>query len=211
VRGRRAPLARVVASLVAIVALAAATPTGAEAAASAPNAPAATPAARPGAASRDARSVEAMPAAGVTAALGDPLASAECQRALAVLKEEEAAVAEWSRASGGVTTDERRLIDARLAPARRNAARSCLARRADPPTLASERLVRPAPITTPPFAVRRPRSRRPRSLSRRHRARRRRQRPRAPRRSRRPPHRPRGPMRSRRAIPAAAGPTTARA
>jgi hypothetical protein len=86
-------------------------------------------------------------------ALGDPLESAECQRALAVLNSEEAAVAESSRASGGVTTNDRRLIDARLAPIRRQAARACLARRADPATLSSERLVRPPPITTQPLAV----------------------------------------------------------
>jgi hypothetical protein len=88
-----------------------------------------------------------------TAALGDPLESAECQRALAVLNSEEAAVAESSRASGGVTTNDRRVIDAKLAPIRRQAARACLARRADPATLSSDWLVRPPPITTQPLAV----------------------------------------------------------
>jgi len=89
-----------------------------------------------------------------TAALGDPLESAECQRAFAVLNSEEAAVAESARASGGVTTNDRRLIDAKLAPLRRQAARACLARRADPVTLSSSaRLVRPPPLTTQPLAV----------------------------------------------------------
>jgi len=83
----------------------------------------------------------------------DPLESAECQRALAVLSSEEAAVAASSRASGGVAANDRRLIDATLAPARRQAARACLARRADPATLPSQRLVRPPPVATAPTAV----------------------------------------------------------
>jgi len=83
----------------------------------------------------------------------DPLESAECQRALEVLSSEEAAVAASSRATGGVTANDRRLIDATLAPARRQAARACLARRADPATLSSQRLVRPPPIATAPLAV----------------------------------------------------------
>ncbi len=58
-----------------------------------------------------------------------------------------------SRASGGVTANDRRLIDAKLAPVRRQAAKACLARRADPATLPSERLVRPPPVTTQPVAV----------------------------------------------------------
>ena len=72
---------------------------------------------------------------------------------LAALDAEEAAVAESARAGGAVSADERRLIDARLASARRGAARSCLARRADPPTLSAGRPTRPPPITTPPLAV----------------------------------------------------------
>jgi hypothetical protein len=88
-----------------------------------------------------------------TAAPGDPLESAECRRALAVLGAEESAVAEASRASGGVTANDRRLIDATLAPLRRGAARACLARRADPATLASQPLLRPPPIATTPLAV----------------------------------------------------------
>jgi len=93
----------------------------------------------------------ATAASGPGEAPGDPLESAECRRALAVLNSEEAAVAESSRASGGVTANDRRLIDATLAPARRQAARACLARRADPATLSSQRLVRPPPIATAPL------------------------------------------------------------
>ena len=88
-----------------------------------------------------------------TAAPGDPLESAECRRALAELNTEEAAVAEASRASGGVTANDRRVIDAKLAPARRQAAKTCLARRADPEPRASPPLVRPAPIVGEPLAV----------------------------------------------------------
>ena len=87
------------------------------------------------------------------ATLGDPLEAAECRRALAALNTDEAAVAEASRASGGITANDRRLIDAKLAPVRRRAAKACLARRADPATPSSERLVRPAPVTTQPLAV----------------------------------------------------------
>jgi len=86
-------------------------------------------------------------------ALGDPLESAECQRALSALNAEEAAVADSSRATGGVTANDRRLIDAKLAPLRRQAARACLGRRADPATLSSARLVRPTPAPTQPLAV----------------------------------------------------------
>jgi hypothetical protein len=82
--------------------------------------------------SADRRPIAAAPPAHATAAPGDPLASAECRRALAALNAEEAVVAESSRAGGGVTANDRRLIDARLAPMRRQAARACLARRADP-------------------------------------------------------------------------------
>ena len=123
----RAGHSRVAALLAAIVALATANPAIAESAASAPNAP--------------------------SAALGDPLESAECRRALAALNAEEAAVAESSRASGAVTANDRRLIDARLAPLRRQAARACLARRGDPAMLSSARLVRPPPIAAAPVAV----------------------------------------------------------
>ena len=87
------------------------------------------------------------------AASGDPLESVECRRALAVVDSEEAAVAEASRASGGVTANDRRLIDAKLAPARRRAATACLARHADPATLSSQPLVRPPPLATAPIAV----------------------------------------------------------
>ena len=86
-------------------------------------------------------------------ATSDPLQSDECRHALAELSAQEAAVAETSRANGGVTANDRRLIDARLAPMRRQAARACLARRADPTTLSSERLMRPTPVTTQPLAV----------------------------------------------------------
>ena len=88
-----------------------------------------------------------------TPVIGEPLESAECQQALAVLNAEEAAVAQSARASGGVTANDRRLIDATLAPVRRQAARACLARRADPATLSAERLVRPPPIAVAPLAV----------------------------------------------------------
>ena len=87
------------------------------------------------------------------AARGDPLESVECRRALAGLNAEEAEVAETSRASGGVTANDRRIIDAKLAPARRQAARACLARSADPATLPSQQLVRPAPIAATTLAV----------------------------------------------------------
>ena len=87
------------------------------------------------------------------AAPGDPLESTECRRALAVLSAQENAVAEASRASGGVTANDLRLIDATLAPARRSAARACLARRADPATLSSPPLGRPPPTATAPLAV----------------------------------------------------------
>ena len=136
-RRRRAVAARapVVALLAASVALAPATWAIAEGAAIAPN------------------SMEATPPADAPAALGDPLESAECRRALATLNAEEAAVAGSAHAGGGVSANDRRLIDARLAPARRQAARACLARRADPGTLSSDRLVRPTPVTMQPLAV----------------------------------------------------------
>jgi len=86
-------------------------------------------------------------------ATSDPLQSAECRRALAELNAQEAAVAETWRASGGVTANDRQLIDATLAPARRHATRACLARAADPATLASQPLVRPPPIATAPLVV----------------------------------------------------------
>ena len=136
-RRRRAVAARapVVALLAASVALAPATWAIAEGAAIAPN------------------SMEATPPADAPAALGDPLESAECRRALATLNAEEAAVAGSAHAGGGVSANDRRLIDARLAPARRQAARACLARRADPATLSIGRLVRPTPVATPPLTV----------------------------------------------------------
>ena len=134
---------RAIGLLAAVVALAPSITAIAESAASAPNPSSATATVRPTATSP----------APATAALGDPLESAECQRALATLNAEEAVVAESSRAPGGVTANDRRLVDARLAPMRRQAARACLARRADPATLSSERLVRPTPVTTQPLAV----------------------------------------------------------
>ena len=127
-----------VALLAALAALAAATKAIAGPAASAPNAPPA--------ASRAASAPNA-------AALGDPLESAECRRALSALNSEEAAVAEPARAGAGVSANERRRIDARLAPVRQQAARACLARRADPATLSSERLARPPPTAVTPLAV----------------------------------------------------------
>ena len=91
--------------------------------------------------------------ASAAAASGDPLESAECQRALAALSSEEAAVAESSHASGALSANDLRLIDARLAPTRRRAARACLARRTDPASLPAERLVRPPPLVAAPLAV----------------------------------------------------------
>ena len=88
-----------------------------------------------------------------SAAPGDPLESDACRRALAELNSEEAAVAETSRASGGVSANDRRLVDARLAPARRQAARACLARHADPASPSSPPLVRPSPVTAAPLGV----------------------------------------------------------
>jgi hypothetical protein len=95
----------------------------------------------------------ALLASTTATATGDPLQSADCRRALAELNAKEAAVAETSRASSGVTANDRQLIDATLAPARRHAARSCLARAADPAPLASPPLMRPAPIATAPLVV----------------------------------------------------------
>jgi len=82
---------------------------------------------------------------------GDPLESSECRRALAALNSQEAAVAETSGASAVVSADDRRLIAAKLTPARRAAARACLARSLDPPS--SSPLVRPPPIATAPLAI----------------------------------------------------------
>jgi len=124
------------ASLAATVAVAAAAPALPERTASAPAARSASPAA--------ARS---------TARIGDPLESAECQRALAALSAQEAALAESSRAFGGVTTNDRRLVESRLASARRWAAGACVPRRADPATLSAERLVRPPPVAAAPVVV----------------------------------------------------------
>ena len=82
---------------------------------------------------------------------GDPLESSECRRALAALNSQEAAVAETSGASAVVSADDRRLIAAKLTPARRAAARACLARSLDPPS--SSPLARPPPIATAPLVV----------------------------------------------------------
>jgi len=82
---------------------------------------------------------------------GDPLESSECRRALAALNSQEAAVAETSGASAVVSADDRRLIAAKLTPARREAARACLARSLDPPS--SSPLARPPPIATAPLVV----------------------------------------------------------
>ena len=81
----------------------------------------------------------------------DPLESSECQRALAALDSQEAAVAETSGASAVASADDRRLIAAKLTPARREAARACLARSLDPPS--SSPLARPPPIATAPLLV----------------------------------------------------------
>ena len=143
-RRAAATCARAVGLLAAIVALAPPITSLAESAASAPHASLARPTRHP---------IAATPPANASSALSDPLESAECRRALAALNAEEVVVAESSRASGGVAANDRRLIDARLAPMRRQAARACLARRADPGTLSSDRLVRPTPVTMQPLAV----------------------------------------------------------
>jgi len=108
----------------------------------------------PGASSTPAaRAVATATPAGMTRPRGDPLESAECQRTVAALNADEAAVAESSRARGSVTANDRRLIDARLAPVRRHAATACLARRADPASLSAERLMRPPPVAAAPVVV----------------------------------------------------------
>jgi hypothetical protein len=94
-----------------------------------------------------ARSAERVPAH------DDPLASAGCRRALATLDAEEAAVAAVAHASGAGTASDRRLVEARLAPARRQAATACLATRAEEPALPPQRLVRPPPVAVAPLAV----------------------------------------------------------
>ena len=149
------------ASLAATVAVAAAAPALAERTASAPAARSASPAA--------ARS---------TARIGDPLESAECQRALAALS---------ARGSGAcrVVAGLRRRDDERPASRRVPAGVGTPLGGEEPAsrvapiraTLSAERLVRPAPSPTAPVVVA------PAS------ARRRRQRPRVPRRSR-PPRAP---------------------
>ena len=53
---------------------------------------------------------------------GDPLESSECRRALAALNSQETAVTETSGASAVASADDRRLIAAKLTPARREAA-----------------------------------------------------------------------------------------
>jgi len=84
---------------------------------------------------------------------GDPLQAPECRQALAALQEQEAAAASAPGANVRPQRGEVRAIDPRLDAARRRAARSCLASRADPPV--AGRLAQP-PIPVPPIAAVRP-------------------------------------------------------
>jgi len=84
---------------------------------------------------------------------GDPLQAPECQQALAALHEQEAAAASAPVANARPQAREPRPLDPKLDAARRRAARSCLASRADPPV--AGRLAQP-PIAVPPVASVRP-------------------------------------------------------
>ena len=92
---------------------------------------------------------QAQPARGE----GDPLQAPECRQALAALQEQEAAAASAPVANVRPRRDAVRAIDPRLDAARRRAARSCLASRADPPV--AGRLAQ-VPIPVPPIAAVRP-------------------------------------------------------
>ena len=94
----------------------------------------------------------AVPLATAAAASDDPLQAPECRQALAALHEEEAAAAS---APAALRADRRdaRAVDPKLDAARRRAARSCLASRADPPL--PGRLAQP-PIAVPPVVGARP-------------------------------------------------------
>jgi hypothetical protein len=100
-------------------------------------------------------SAAAMPASDAAAATtGDPLQAADCRNALAALKTEEAAADAASHASAAVVGPARATPSDALQAARKRAARSCLASRADPP-LPPGRLIAP-PIAVAPIAVARP-------------------------------------------------------
>lgn len=89
----------------------------------------------------------ARPAVGA----GDPLQAPECRQALAALQEQEAAAAPVANVRPPAR--EARALDPKLDAARRRAARSCLASRADPPV--AGRLAQP-PIAVPPVGSVRP-------------------------------------------------------
>jgi hypothetical protein len=98
----------------------------------------------------------AMPAAtaasGAAAMPGDPLQAPDCLNALAALKAQEAdADATW-RAHAASGTHDALAPSAELQAARRLAARSCLANRADPPPARSIQV----PIVVAPVASPRP-------------------------------------------------------
>jgi hypothetical protein len=86
------------------------------------------------------------------AASGDPLQAPECQQALAALRDEEAAAASGPSAARGGRRDAHAVAPG-LDAARRRAAHSCLASRADPPPFG--RLAQP-PVAVPPVTGIRP-------------------------------------------------------
>jgi len=96
----------------------------------------------------------AAAASGAAGERDDPLQAPECQRALASLRAEETAAEATVRASAPVGTAARPVPGQALQAARRSAAKSCLASRADPP-LPPGRLAQ-APVVVAPVAVARP-------------------------------------------------------
>jgi hypothetical protein len=86
------------------------------------------------------------------AASDDPLQAPECRQALAALHDQEAAAASAPTPMRAERRDSRSL-DPKLDAARRRAARSCLASRADPPV--PGRLAQP-PLVVPPVVGVRP-------------------------------------------------------
>ena len=96
----------------------------------------------------------AAAASGPVAASGDPLQSPDCRQAIASLQAQEAAADADARADEGGATHDSHAPAAALLAARRDAARRCLASRADPPVLPG-RLIQP-PIVVAPLAGARP-------------------------------------------------------
>jgi hypothetical protein len=84
----------------------------------------------------------------------DPLQAPDCRRALASLQAQETAADAALRARAGAGDHARPAPSSELQAARRLAAKSCLASRADPP-LPPGRLIQP-PIVVAPLAVARP-------------------------------------------------------